>query len=249
LYEVYRTTPLALGDGIESSVGLDMAPGAAIPAVNLTGTVDAGQFGAPTHLISTRFADGTVLPLLANESNQAAFSYLVPALPTSSLTVAASAGPPGFVVTHTDGVPAVADQSVALALPRPVAPNAPGNGSEAGPGTTFSWSTVGQSAQVFVWHLESEAVYEGIFVITSRSEITFPQVPGYSMVLPAPEDDWGFIWSVETHGDYLSVDAAAGPEGLYDSFAREWTIGSGPLRGSQGYFTISDSRFVNVTAQ
>lgn len=247
-YEAYRTTPLALGDGVASGLTLDMAAGA-IPQATLTGSVDAGAFGEHTQLVATRFADGTALPLLRSDSNQAEFSYLVPSLPSGSLTVAALAGPPGSSVVHADGVPAAADQNVALVLPRPVSLNAPADGAQVGPGTTFAWSSVGQSAQVFVWHLESQAYFEGIYVVTAGSEITYPQVPGYSMVLPGADQDFAFYWSVETHGDFPSVDAAAGPEGLFDSFALEKNIGTGPSRGSTGYYTDSVSRIVNIAQQ
>jgi hypothetical protein len=248
-YEAYRTTPLALGDGVDSDLALDMTAGA-IPQVTLTGSVDAGSFGEHTQLVATRFADGTALPLLRVDSNQAAFSHLVPSLPSGSLTVAALAGPPGYGVVHVDGVPAAADQqNVALVLPRPVSLNAPAEGAQVGPGTTFAWSSVGQSAQVFVWHLESQAYFEGIYVVTAGSEITYPQVPGYSMVLPSADEDFAFYWSVETHGDFPSVDAAAGPEGLFDSFALEKNIGTGPSRGSTGYYTDSVSRIVNIAQQ
>ena len=67
--------------------------------------------------------------------------------------------------------------NVALTLPQAVVPSAPGNGSEVRPATPFSWSTLGQTAQVFVWHLESGRYFEGIYVITSRSEIEFPAFP------------------------------------------------------------------------
>jgi hypothetical protein len=247
-YESYRTTPLALGDEVTSGLPLDMTAGA-IPQATLTGSVDAGSFGEHTELVAARFADGTALPLLRADSNQAEFSYLVPSLPSGSLTVAALAGPPGYSVVHADGVPAAAGQNVALVLPRPVSLNAPADGTQAGPGTTFAWSSVGQSAQVFVWHLESEAYFEGIYVVTSQPEISYPEVPGYSMTSPTADEDFAFYWSVETHGDFPSVDAAAGPEGLFDSFALEKNIGSGPLRGSSGYYTNSDSRLVNIAAQ
>jgi hypothetical protein len=247
-YEAYQTTALALNDEATSSLGLDMSADT-LPQATLTGSVNAGAFGEHRHLVATRFADGTVLPLLGVDSTEEAFSFLVPSLPGGSLTVAASAGPPGYTVAHVDGVPAAANQNVALVLPRPVSPSAPSTGSNAGPGTTFAWSTVGQSAQVFVWHLESEGFFEGIYVITSQSEIAFPQVPGYSMTLPSDDNDFVFSWSVETHGDLPSVDAATGPEGVFDSFALEKNIGTGALRGSQGYYTNSDVRFVNIAAQ
>jgi hypothetical protein len=85
-------------------------------------------------------------------------------------------------------------------------------------------------------------------VITSSSTIPFPEVPGYSMTLPGDGDDFAFYWSVETHGDHPSVDAAAGPEGLFDSFALEKNVGTGAPRGGTGYYTNSDSRSVNIAA-
>ncbi len=247
-YQAYQTAPLALNDEAESNISFDMTA-QTISQVTLTGSVEAGNFGSQTHLISTRTVDGTVVPLLAQESTQGTFSYLVPALPDASLIVAASASMPGSVVAHADGILPIPDQNVALTLPRPVTPSAPPSMSEVGPGTVFSWSTLGQTAGVFVWHLESDGYFEGIYVITSRDSIEYPQVPGYSMVLPTLQNDFIFYWSVETHGDYASVDAAAGPEGLYDSFALERNMGTGPSRGSRGYFTNSDVRVVDVTAQ
>jgi hypothetical protein len=73
-------------------------------------------------------------------------------------------------------------------------------------------------------------------------------VPGYSLTLPSADEDFAFYWSVETHGDVASVDDATGPEGLFDSFALEGNIGTGPVRGSQGYYTNSDIRFVSIAA-
>jgi hypothetical protein len=246
-YEAYQTTPLALSAAADSSVSLDMSDDT-LTQVTLTGSVDSAQVGTPRHLLFTRFTDGTVLPLLTQEASQATFSYLVPALAGTSLIVAASAGPPGYALAHADGVPAAAEQNVALTLPQPVSLSAPGNATDVGPGTRFSWSTLGQTAQVFVWHLESD-ILEGIYVVTARSELTYPSVPGFSMTLATPDDDIGFYWAVETHGDHASVDAAAGPDGIYDSFALELDIPTGVSRGATGYFTNSEIRTVNVVAQ
>lgn len=245
-YEAYATTPLALADEGTSSLGLDLSA-SSIPGVALTGSVDAGTLGVATHQVSARLADGTLLPLLSEASNQGLFSYLVPSLPGASLTVAASAGSPAFSVAHVDGVPAAAAEDVALVLPRPVALNAPASSAQVGPGSTFAWSTVGQSARVFVWHLESQGFFEGIYVITARSQIELPDVPGYALTLPS-DGEFSFTWSVETHGDYPSVDAATGPEGFFDSFALEKNLGTGLPRGDRGYYTNSALRLVNIAA-
>jgi hypothetical protein len=254
VYESYETAPLAFNDGATSVLTLDM-PSESITPVTLTGTVDSGTFGEQTHLISVRFNDGTILPLLEDDSTAPGFAYSVPSLPSTSLIVAASAGSTPYAVAHADGVPAAADQNIALTLPRPVSTSSPGGGSVAGPETIFRWSTLGQTTGVYVWHLESDGFFEGISVITSSSEIQFPRVPGYSMVLsqqpvdPEVLSTFYFYWVVETHGDYASVDAATGPDGFFDSFAYDRTIGTGPSRGSRGYFSESEIQVVNLTAQ
>jgi len=245
-YEAYETTPLALDDRDTSSLTLDMSADV-IPPVILTGSVDVGTLGVATNLISTRFADGTVLPLVSEVSNQGVFSYLVPSLPSASLTVAAAAGSPAYSVAHVDGVPAAGSPDVELVLPRPVAPTAPANGAQVGPGTTFAWSTLGQSARVFVWHLQSLDSLESIYVITARSQIEYPELEGFDLTLPT-DGEPAFYWTVETHGDYASVDAASEADGFYDSFALEKNVGTGLPRGSQGYYTSSELRFVEVVA-
>jgi hypothetical protein len=108
---------------------------------------------------------------------------------------------------------------------------------------------------VYVFHLESNGYFEGIYVITSRSEIQYPQVPDFNMVLSAQPVDpealstFYFYWVVETHGDYANVDAATGPDGFFDSFAYDRTVGTGPSRGSTGYYTESEAQVVNLIAQ
>lgn len=247
-YEAYDTAPLVFSEVATSNVSLDMSSDT-IPSVNLSGTVDSGTFGSQTNSISLRFNDGAIMPLLDDSSSAAAFSYLVPNLASTSLIVAASAGTSPFVVAHADGIAATDNQNVALTLPRPVAPIAPGGNSDGGPGTTFSWSTLGQTAGVYVWHLESNRFREGIYVITSRSEIEFPRVPNFTMELSGDADPFTFYWVVETHGDYASVDAATGPDGFFDSFSFNRDTAVGPSRGSSGYYSESEARVVNLVAQ
>ena len=241
-YEAYQTSPLALTNGMTSSLTVDLAA-QDIAQFNLTGTTSGSVLNNLVNIISARFPDGTVLPLIEDDVAISTFTYLVPVLPNASLTVAASDGSfSPLVVAHADGVPAAMAQNVQLTLPRPVTPTSPAQAAAASNESTFSWSALGQTAQVFVWHLESYQTFDGYYVITSRTQIEMPTITGYAV------PDAPMYWYIETHGDYASVDAAAGPNGFLDSFALDDNQSSGPPRGN-GYFTRSESRDVTYASE
>jgi hypothetical protein len=238
-YEAYQTSPLTAEDDVVAAVTLDMQT-RMIATTTLAGTVGTGPLGERSNFLSVRFADGTALPLLEDSAFDGEFVYLVPALANTSLVFAAADGIPGlppYAVAWRDGLaPGSAD--VALEIPSPVTLGAPSFGSVVAPGTAFSWSAVGQSAQTFVWHLESIdlsiPIYEGIFVVTSGTSIQLPEFfDGFALSSGAQVE-----WSVETHGDAPDVDALTGPEGFLDPFSVNATVPVGPRQGG-GYYTES----------
>jgi len=232
-FEAYQTSALAVADGMPSNVSFDMQA-QAIASANVAGSVTGGTLSNRRNLVSLRFTDGTVLPFLDAEA-QDGFSYLVPNLPGASLIVAAADGfTAPYTVAYREGI-APGQQGVALSIPEPVTLNAPPGGAAVGSGTLFRWSALAQTARTFVWHMESVGYFEGIYVITARTEIPLPTVRDFSVI---PGDVY---WSVETHGDAADVDALTGPDGFLSSFARGRDNSSGPLRGD-GYFTESEQR-------
>jgi len=156
---------------------------------------------------------------------------------TSSVGAAdGSAGFPPYAVAHRENV-AVGQSDIALGVPRPVTLLGPQAGASVTPSATYSWSTLSQTARTFLWHLEFDATYEGIFVLTSRTEIELPTFADGFSVPPGVN----VTWSVETHGDAPDVDALTGEAGYLDAFSIGTAYPIGPNH-SDGYYTESERR-------
>jgi hypothetical protein len=235
-YEAHQAAPLHVEDGEVARVSLDLAP-SDLPSDVIAGSITGGEESERENYVALRFDDGTALPLLDDASSAEAFTYLVPALPDTSLVVAAADGSaafPPYALAWRDGL-APGDADVALAIPNTVKLSAPQSGARVDAETSFSWSTAGQSARTFLWHLESSgAFFEGMLVITQRTQIGLPEFPDGFTLLPGTP----FVWSVETHGDAPDVDALAGPDGFLDPFSVGESFPVGPRRGG-GYYTES----------
>jgi hypothetical protein len=237
-YQAYQALPLTVSDSQPASVGFSLPFDPTIVTGTISGiATHQGAVDSSTNSVSLLFADGTGMPLVEATPTGDAFTYFAPIIAGSSLVVAASDGiivPYG--VAHRGNL-AVGQADVALTVPRPVNLSSPQAGAPVTPSTLFSWSRLSQTAQTFLWHLEFDATYEGMFVVTNRASIELPQFPDGFTVPPGTE----VTWSVETHGDAPNVDAAAGPNGYLDSFAFGTTYPVGPNR-SDGYYTESERR-------
>lgn len=237
-YQAYQELPLTASDSQPASVGFNLPFDPTIVTDTISGTAThQGAVDSSTNSVSLLFADGTGMPLVEATPTGDAFSYFAPILAGTSLVVAASDGIVApYAVAHRGNL-AVGQTDVALAVPRPVNLSSPQAGAPVTPSTLFSWSRLSQTAQTFLWHLEFNATYEGMYVLTSRASIELPRFADSFTVPPGTE----VTWSVETHGDAPNVDAAAGPNGYLDSFAFGTTYPVGPSR-SDGYYTESERR-------
>jgi hypothetical protein len=237
-YQAYQALPLTVSDSQPASVGFNLPFDPTIVTGTIAGiATHQGAANSSTNSVSLLFEDGTGMPLVEATPTGDAFSYFAPIIAGSSLVVAASDGIIApYAVAHRGNL-AVGQADVALTVPRPVNLSSPQAGAPVNPSTLFSWSRLSQTAQTFLWHLEFNATYEGMFVLTSRASIELPQFPDGFTVPPGTE----VTWSVETHGDAPNVDAAAGPNGYLDSFAFGTTYPVGPNR-SDGYYTESERR-------
>jgi hypothetical protein len=235
-YEAQQAATLRVDDGELAAQSFDLEPGE-LPSDVIAGSISGGEVGARSNYVALRFDDGTALPLVDDTNSAETFAYLVPVLPEASLVVAAADGSSGFppyTLGWQDGLaPDAAD--IALAIPNAVDLSGPLSGASVDAETRFAWSTAGQTARTFVWHLESTGpFFEGMLVITQRTQIALPEFPdGFSLLPGTP-----FVWSVETHGDAPDVDALAGPDGFLDPFSVGESFPVGPGRGG-GYYTES----------
>jgi hypothetical protein len=239
-YEAHRSSTLAVQEGSVASASYDLSP-SALAVANLGGVVSGGTASDRRNFVSLRFVDGAILPLIDDNDQPRAFSYLLPRLPESAVSFAAATGfDAPYAVVHRENLDA-AQIGIALAIPNPVTLSSPGNGAVVTPSTPFTWSGSSQTARSFVWHLAFTDTNDGMFVITNRTQITLPQFADGFSVPP----NTNVYWSVETHGEQTNVDALAGPDGFLDSFA----LGSGFPQGpnvADGYFTESERRDFTV---
>lgn len=233
VYEAHQASTLSARDGEVAELVLDLHA-SIVPTASVSGSVTGGTLDARSNAVALRFEDGAVLPLIDESGVAPSFEYLVPAFEGSSLTVAAVDGVIApYAVAWRDGVaPGASD--VVLNVPNPVTLTAPQSGAPVTPSTLYSWSSLGQTARTFVWRVEFRDTFEGMLVITSRTQIELPTFPdGFTVPAGTP-----YSWSVETHGDAASADALAGRDGFLAPFAVVDPYPIGPARGS-GYYTES----------
>ena len=87
----------------------------------------------------------------------------------------------------------------------------------------------------------SESYYEGLFVVTTSKTLSVPTFPNGLDLVRAGEY---YDWRVETHGDFDSVDAMAGPNGYAGSYNLYFTDRPEGPRAVSGRYAISVAGYV-----
>jgi hypothetical protein len=242
MYRAYHTTssPIAIADSGQAMWGLDLADNS-VSAGTISGSVTSPTSDDRENRVFVQFASGAVVDLITHygSSLMSDFSYVVPTLPNASVTMAAAEGTAYFgaaAVAHQDGVTA-GESGIDLVIPSPPTVIGPAGGTTIGPSTTLSWTAGSHNA--FVWSAISNYYYEGIYVVTKRTQLSIPTFSnGWTM---RPGDT--FTWRVETHGNADSTDDMTGADGFADSFG--YYSGDeprGPRRDS-GSYSISYSLY------
>lgn len=242
-YQAYQSQPFSVTDGEEAAVGFNLPFDMNLSTGQISGTTTGGVFDPRSNYVALRFSDGTAMPLIDESADADAFSYFVPNLPGASFVMGAADGTssfPPYAVVHRE-YPTLGPIDAPLAIPRPVTLSAPQVDAPVTPLTRFSWSPLSQTATTFLWHLEFVDTFQGIFVLTQRTQIELPQFPDGFTVPPGIRA----TWAVETHGDAPNVDAFAGPDGYLDSFSLGEAYPVGPNR-NDGYYTESERRLFTM---
>lgn len=244
-YVAYDSFPLSLDDtppSMRPIFSIDVSPDDLVEG-SVSGTVTDAASTNRTNYAFLRFTSGGGLGLVADDTGPSTFSYLVPNIPNSTVTLAAedhNYGSGEYALAHVDGLSAGASD-VALAIPMAASLTAPPNETANVDTTTpFRFQNRQPSVGVFVVRMENYLSYNDLFIVTERTTITIPTVLRGGFELRPGELHY---WSVETHGTTASVDAAASPEGFLDahSFAEYGAPPEGP-RSSSGSYTFSGVR-------
>lgn len=214
----------------------------AVGSATISGTVTAETYVDRLNSVFVRFDTNAVILVADEVPDESNFSYTVPTIPGASLIFAAHEGwgyeEEARAVAWRTGVGP--GTNIQVAVPAPATPTSPAAESTLADDTLFSWNS---SASTFVWHLLADDYYEGVYVVTAEKQVTVPMFPnGLDVFREASE----YLWRVETHSEFQSVDEMAGSSGYIRDY--NWTsarYASGPT-SVDGSFTSSEARFVNT---
>lgn len=237
-YLAYDSVGVALTEASSAEVSLDLTA-EAIVSGNLRGEVLGGA-GDRYNAAFVRFTTGAAIEVVHEYEPSSPFSYLVPSLPSSSLTFVAAAGSayqPPFALAHVDGL--AAGQDIEVTIPAPSTLLLPAaDAIDVNQETPFQFLASPDSGGAVVVYIKRVDYFDGLFVVTAREELTIPEVVGGAFSLQPGSP---YFWWVETHGDQATVDELAGADGFLDAFSLDTSYPLGPRRGS-GAYTVSAAR-------
>jgi hypothetical protein len=240
-YKSYYSSLLALAEG--TSLGEpNLAMKGPVASDTITGTVDAA--GDYNNAVFARFSSGANIRLVDHQPAAAAFSYLVPTLASSSISVVASQGESyeAFGLVHKDGLSPGAAAGT-LSVPAPATPLSPtSSGTQADQTTPFTFNPSADSKGAYVVHVEANQFYQAFYIVTTKKKFTLPTSNGYSWI-----GGRVYFWRVETHGSFATVDQMTGPTGFADAYygpTQSTSVGEpqGPKQDS-GSLTMSAKGF------
>jgi hypothetical protein len=172
--------------------------------------------------VFVRFSSGASIQVVDHTPTVDAFSYVVPTLAASSITVAAweglYEGPLGMV--HKDGLsPGAATGTLSIPAPPKLLKPLGGTVDEM---TPFSFQGSPDNAGAFVVVLNGVNTASRLYIVTAQQKLPrLPTVVDGAWTLAhasggaAPIE---YEWWVETHGSFATVDEMTGPDGYFDEF-------------------------------
>ena len=235
-YLAYDSQNVALSTSNAANFVMDLGGGAVESGI-LGGTVTPGTGTDRANGVFVRFPSGAAIPIAVDHTGPVDFSYVVPTLSGASLSVSASEGSwdsPPYALAHVDGL--TPTSTPALTIPSPATIQLPADGAtDVAVGTQFRFNpALGVGGHLVV--IYTDAAEPGMFVVTDSSTFTLPEIAGFALAA-----DTTYVWKVESHGDYASVDGMAEPEGFLDAYSADRGTPLGRRRGD-GTYTISAER-------
>ena len=234
-YRSYDSTSATLVDSTNGNMYALNGADETVTSGTISGTVTSPSATDRTNYAFARFADGAAIRVVEDYPPPNSYSYLVPTLPSSSITVAASYGywPSEYSIAHRNGR-AAGQSGVSIAIPAAATQVAPVLGAlNVNGATQFSWSS---GSRTVVFHVEDVDYYQGLYLVTNRQTVTLPAFDSFVLRAGAPH-----YWQVETHGNTSTVDAFAGPQGGLDAFSYRLEEPDGP-NTADGSFSVSPRR-------
>lgn len=239
VYEAYATGLVALSAAgtDQTDLPIDLSP-STVNVATISGSVTSPTTTDRSNYVSVAFTDKATIPLVDGDDGPNTFSYTVPQLTGSKISVAAVAGTYysyPYALAHKDVDPGTAN--ISLSIPTPPTLVAPVAGvADVTSDTPFVW--IGD-AKVFLFHVDSPQAYnEGVYIVTSKKQV---QIPNLNGSFPLRGNAEPYVWTVEVHNNLQSVDEATAATGFLDSYRYDFEEPEGTRRGD-GSFAISTAR-------
>jgi hypothetical protein len=239
-YLAHDAHPVAMVANMKSDVTFDLSSGTKLGSGTLSGSVAGATSNQRINEVYLRFNDDASLQIVSDWQASDSFSYMVPALAKSALTVVAKnlINTGGEAAAYADNV---GPNQSGLTLTIPSVPNllAPGADKTGVDATTgFEWST---DAKLSLFCARAVNNYDAMYVLTAQKQTKLPaQAAGWS-----PAAGAAYTWTVETHGDLASADDASGADGFLSAYSSDEI--RGPRRGNGSYAESAGRGF--TTAQ
>lgn len=182
----------------------------ALSTQNISGTVSVpAALALENKSLSMAFPNNGTMSLGTEFGTASAFTYVVPTIIGTTLSVTALAAGVGFgqsSVTKTGIAPGTT--GITLTIPDPTALSLPVDAATGVTTTTpFSWTPVSSAIYVLALLGPGGTYY---LVISGGNSGTIPDLTALGLGLPKSAS---FSWQVQSHGPFSNIDAAAGATG------------------------------------
>ena len=207
--------------GYGEKTGVSVTAGGSFAAQNVamtavTAQTVAGTVTVPAGLtlsskaVSLVFATKGSISLGSEGGSTASFSYAVPVVSGTTLSVSASAsGVSGLSQLAKSGI-APGASGIALSLQAVSTHSLPvDNATGVTVATPFSWTP--SPSVIYIVLVNGPAGQPDFLIITSQPSATLPDLTALGLGLPK---GIAYGWSILTYGPHASIDAAAGPTGF-----------------------------------
>jgi hypothetical protein len=237
-YETQEFTGVSSADA-DRPVTVDLTPQSNIDTDTISGSVtDANGASMHTNYAFVRFSSGAVIPVVdGTDTTAKTFSYLVPDLANSSISVASAVRNPdySYAIAHSDKR-ALGDTGIDLQIPKPASGLQPSNDATGvDDDTTFMFQPGDPNNSGYLVQIEDQTTNHNVIIVTAKHQFSLGELPvvgGKGNLLKGNPQ----MWHVQTHGKFASVDEMAGPDGFLDDFWSSDTRPFGPAR-KDGVFT------------
>ena len=182
----------------------------ALSSQNISGTVTVpAALILGTKILSLAFPTNGSMSLGTESGTATAFTYVVPSITGTTLSVTAEASSGGATSLAGKAGIAPGTNAIALIIPDPTALSLPVNAA-AGVTTTTPFSWTPRPSAVYVMVIGGAVNQPSYMVITGGNSGTIPDLTALGLGLPKSTL---YSWYVTTYGPFTNIDAAAAATG------------------------------------